>query len=208
MLIAIVGIPGCGKSTIAKLLARELSARCFLEPEEAAWPETVTHRDQFGYFTCIHAFRSLRLPGLMRAHGVSSAGGIAIIDSYYDKLCAHWLGRADTEWLLKPEDPYFPNFQQTAWLDYRYLPDADVIVIFQVEKADWEKMVLGRGRKLDKDSNLLQMFAMQPYFAEAARRYEIDRKGSTRLVEFTNSFGQPEAAVASLRSTLAKAGVV
>jgi hypothetical protein len=136
------------------------------------------------------------------------AGQIVLIDSYYDKLCAHWIGRPGTEWLIKPNDPYFSNFQQTAWLDYKNLPEADVIVIFNVNEADWRRMVEGRGRRLDADSKLLDAFMMQGYFAEAAKIYAHDRQGKTKLVEFDNAFGDPAQAVASLTENLRVIGAI
>lgn len=208
MLIAGIGIPGCGKSTIMRLLAEELSCKCFLEPEESVWPSIIRERDRFGYFNSIHAFRGLRIPGLYDAHEAATAGETVLVDSYYDKLCAHWIGRPGTEWLIKPDDRYFPNFQQTAWLDYKYLPEADVVVVFNVEEADWKRMVEERGRKLDADSNLLDTFRMQGYFGEAAKTYAHDRQGKTKLVDFANPFGDRAVAVACLRRRLRDIGAI
>lgn len=191
-----------------RLLSLELACKCFLEPEEGTWPSIIRERERFGYFNSIHAFRSLRLPGLFDARAASEAGEIVLLDSYYDKLCAHWIGRPGTEWLIKPDDPYFPNFQQTAWLDYKYLPDADVVVVFKVQRADWTQMVVTRGRQLDVDSKLLDTFDMQGYFLEAAKRYVHDRLGATKLIEFDNVYGDPRVTVDSLCDRLKALGAV
>jgi adenylate kinase len=208
MLIAGVGIPGCGKSTIMRLLAKGLKAKCFLEPEEDQWSEAIRRREVIGYFNSIHAFRLLRVPDLYAASELSESGNTVIVDTFYDKLCVHWLGRPGTEWLIKPDDPYFPNFYQTAWLDYKYLPDADVVVVFTVDEASWRRMLEKRSRKLDADSRIAEMFGMQSYFAEAARCYVGDRQGRTQLFEFANRWGDSRTEAARLRLLLCENGVV
>lgn len=203
-----MGIPGCGKSTLLRGVADALAIPCFNEPEEDKWPQIIAHREQYGFFNSVHAFRMLRLPGLLDAAHIARSGGTAIVDSYYDKLCGHWIGRPGTEWLLNPEDPYFPNFLETAKLDYRFLPDADVIVLIDVDRPSWTKMVEGRQRKLDADTNLLDTFHMQGYFLDAARAYARDRNGLTRLIEFKNAHGDLAGNIRKLSARLRDEGVL
>jgi hypothetical protein len=207
MLIAAIGIPGCGKSTVMRLFGETIGAPTFLEPEEEKWPDAIKNREKIGYFNSIHAFRCIRVPDLYKASDISKAGGVAIVDTYCDKLCGHWLGRPGMEWLLRPDDPYFSNFKDTALLDYKHLPDADVLIAFHVGKKDWTKMIAARGRTLDVQTQIAEQFDTQQYFQQASETYVSERQGKCKLIGFENPFGAPSEAVQKLRDAISAAGI-
>jgi hypothetical protein len=207
MLIVAIGMPGCGKSTVMRLLGEAIGAPTFLEPEEENWPDSIKNREKIGYFNSIHAFRCIRVPDLYKASDISKAGGVAVVDTYYDKLCGHWLGRSGMEWLLRPDDPYFSNFRETASLDYKHLPDADVLIAFQVSKEDWTKMIAIRGRTLDVRTHMADQFDTQRYFQQAGETYVSERQGQCKLIKFENPFGDPSEAIRKLRDAISAAGI-
>lgn len=185
-LICGVGVPCCGKSTILRYLAGKLGAEYFREPEEATWPEAVLDRDKCGHFGALTWFRSVRVPQLLRAAGCREAGGLAVVDTYYDKLIHCYLGREAVEWLIHPSDPYFEVYKEVARLDYEHLPTANLLILFSVTEPDWHRFRAIRNRALDHDKEFARSFKSQEYFREAARRLH-DEQGVT-VFEYARSF--------------------
>jgi hypothetical protein len=173
-LIAAIGLPGSGKSAVFRDLAELVSATLFAEPEEGDWGAAVQEREMCGYFTGLMWFRSERVPNYFRAHEVARSGGVALLDTYYDKLCAKWLGRPGMEWLLDPEDPYFPAAKMIAELDYELLPTADTLVYFDVDEATWRGFLVGRGRVMDSEALVAESYRTGPYFRAAAEGFAGD----------------------------------
>lgn len=168
--IAAVGIPCCGKSTVMRYLAAKLGASYFREPEEPKWPEAVMNRDLVGPLTAITWFRSVRVPHLYNADEIRKQGGVSVIDSYYDKLCYHYLGKKGMGWLIEPKHPYFPVCREMAKLDWQQLPNADLLIVFKVQKNDWEYFLKKRNRHLDRESAFVQSFKTQQLFLQAAKK--------------------------------------
>jgi homotetrameric cytidine deaminase len=204
-LIAGVGIPGCGKSTVARELAQLVQARVFVEPEASDWPAAVTERDVNGRFTGMSWFRTIRVPTYFEADAIRSKGGIAILDSYFDKLCTHWLGAKGMEWLMSPVDPYFEIAKKLADLDWERLPLADAIITFEVEKATWKRLLKARSRQLDDQFGIPETFATQHYFVEAAE--ELAHQTGCRVVHFQQKFDSPRNSAQRLAQDLKAAGV-
>jgi shikimate kinase len=175
LLLAFLGLPGAGKSTLAKSLAEELGAQAFLEPEEDAWPDYVRHPHPCGDFTRLMWFRAQRVPLYYKASRVSSDGGIAVLDSYYDKWCEGWLGKPGLEWLISPDDPYFGIACETAKVDRRCLPSADVVIFLEISVDIWRDQLQDRGRTIDQSDPFLASHHTERHFMEAAEeRAEAD----------------------------------
>lgn len=204
-LIAAMGLPGCGKSSVFSELAAQHGLQVFCEPEEVEWPEAVHQRDTVGCFTAITWFRSRRVPQLFRADELRRSGSIVLVDSCYDKLLVYYLGSPGMEWLIDPDDPYYDLVYQMAKKDRDYLPDPDVVVAFRLDRETWFEFLRYRGRALDKDPGVLESYPTQAQFLNAARRY-CEESGA-RLLEFEQAVSSPESAAARLADGLGELGV-
>ena len=89
-LIAGVGLPASGKSTLLRALAEKNRWECYAEPEENEWASAVDGRHLSGIFTALTWFRSTRVPNLYAANLRRKAGEVVIVDSFYDKLMHHY----------------------------------------------------------------------------------------------------------------------
>lgn len=110
------------------------------------------------------------------------------------------------EWLLSPNDPYFELAMGVARTDWRILPDADCIVTFEVEPADWRAMLARRNRAIDRDEAFSKSYETQRYFIEAAMQLAAER--NIRIVHFRQTFGTVEDAAERLLASLREAGIL
>lgn len=189
-----------------RALSMLIGARVFLEPEEHEWGDAVRQWDVNGHFTGLMWFRSARVPLIYQAHGVRGEGGVALLDSYYDKILTCYLGRPGMEWLLAPDDPYFEFAQGIALTDWLVLPDADCVISFEVTREDWASMLARRNRDLDRDEAFLRSFDTQRYFTEAAERLGAER--NVRVISFRQTFGTVDDAAKRLLLRLREENVL
>lgn len=206
LLIAGMGLPGSGKSSTFKELGTLLGARVFLEPEEKDWPSAILRREEFGHFTGISWFRAARVPQLMEAHTLREQGSIALVDSYYDKLLSYYLHTPGMEWVMPPDDPYFPVAKELARLDLENLPDADAVVFFEIDEEAWKSFLTTRGRDADQHHGLQESFQTQEHMRRAAEEYCAER--GARLVRYPQVRSSPKAAAEGLRDALREQGLV
>jgi hypothetical protein len=171
VIIAMLGLPGAGKSTLARALAELLDADALLEPDEAQWPEFVVHPHVNGAFTRLSWFRSQRVPLYYAAKDSAARGHAAILDSYYDKWCVGWLGRPGLEWLIEPDDPYMPVARQMASTDHEQLPAADVVIMLEIDEQQWLEQLASRGRVIDRHDPFLRSHRSQAHFVETALEF-------------------------------------
>jgi len=170
VLIVLVGIPGSGKSTTVKKLASLLKVKYFVEPEEKKWAEAAKDWKTYGSFPMLMWFRSIRVPMLIKAEELSENGEIVLIDTYYDKLLHYYIDKHCMRWLLSPSDRYFPIMKEIATIDKDVLPDADLIIFFEVERENWLKLLKSRNRVADQEEIFLKNFETQKFLLEATRK--------------------------------------
>lgn len=206
LLIAGMGLPGCGKSSVFKELGTLLGARVFLEPEEKDWPSAVLRRQEFGHFTGISWFRAVRVPQLLEADLLRQKGNIALVDSYYDKLLSYYLHTPGMEWVMPPDDPYFEVTQEMARLDFEQLPDADMVVFFEIDEEAWKSFLTTRGRDMDESHAVRENFQTQEHMLAAAVQY-CEARGA-RLVTHRQRPSSPKEAAEELLPALRAAGLV
>lgn len=204
LLVAGMGLPGCGKSSVFRELGALIGARAFLEPEEKDWTAAVSRRGDVGHFTGLSWFRAARVPQLFEAEMLRQKGAVALVDSYYDKLLAYYLEAPGMASVMPPEDPYFSVARALARLDLEHLPDADVVVFFEIDEEAWRSFLSGRGRDEDQHGWLLRSFGIQEDMRTAATRY--CEAGGRKLLTFRQKRSSPRAAAAELLEALRNAG--
>ncbi len=206
LLIALMGLPGCGKSTTAKALSQLVpNSRLFPEPEEEQWPPAVLKRHRFGYFTAITWFRSMRVPLLYMAHQQRSLGGIGIVDSYYDKLIADYIDHPEMKWLIPPSDDYFPVLRELALLDRQLLPNADCVVFLRVTQDQWRHFLSTRQRDMDSEASFLEGFATQETLLIAAQSFT--KRSGAHLLLYDQQIGSAESTAEAVKNNLEADGI-
>ena len=192
MLISLIGIPGSGKSTTVKELASLMKIKhYFLEPEEEKWADATKDWETFGGFSMLMWFRSIRIPMLIEAQRLSENGEKVLIDTYFDKLLHYYIDKNCMSWLLSPSDRYLPVMKQIAEIDKDILPDADILVFFEVNKEDWLSFLKKRNRITDNEEKFL---------LEAAEKLCEERK--IELIIFKQGNSSPEESAKKLQKML------
>jgi len=200
MLIVFVGIPGSGKSSIVKELATLLNVKYFAEPEEEKWADAAKDWKTYGSFSMLMWFRSIRVPMLLEAQRLNEEGEIVFIDTYYDKLLHYYIDKYCMRWLISPSDRYFSVMKQIAEIDKDVLPDADIAVFFEVDKANWLSFLKNRNRSTDNDEEFLKNFETQKFLLEATQKL-CEEKG-IELITFSRGTSSLEDSTARLKNLL------
>ncbi len=206
LLIVAMGIPCCGKSSVFRELGHIHGLKVFVEPEEEEWPDAVHSRNLHGPFTAITWFRAARVPDLFAADLQRRNANSVLVDSYYDKLCWYYLGKPGMEWLISPEDPYFDLTLRMASLDRKQLPEADVVVHFEIGREVWDDFRNRRGRALDNDPSFASSFFTQEHYKDASTKYCAET--GARLVQYRQSVSTPRRAAEELSELLHHEGVL
>lgn len=200
MLIVLVGIPGSGKSTTTKKLASLLKFKYFVEPEENKWADAAKDWKTYGSFAMLMWFRSIRTPMLIKAEELSENGENVLIDTYYDKLLHYYIDKHCMRWLLSPSDRYFPVMKEIAAIDKDVLPDADLIIFFEVEKENWLKFLKARNRIADNEEGFLKNFETQKFLLEATKKLCEER--NIELIIFQQGTLSIEDSIKELKKIL------
>ena len=200
MLIVFVGIPGSGKSSTVKELANLLGVKYFVEPEEEKWADAAKDWKTYGSFSMLMWFRSIRVPMLIEAERLSEEGEIVLIDTYYDKLLHYYIDKHCMRWLLSPSDRYFPVMKEIATIDKDILPDADIIIFFEVNKENWINFLKSRNRPTDNDEEFLKNFETQKFLLEATKKL-CEEKG-IKLITFSRGTASVEDSASKLKNLL------
>jgi len=204
--IAGLGIPGSGKSSVMKELAKLMECEIFLEPEEELWSDAVKERDTCGYFTSITWFRSIRVPYLYSAYKLKQLGKNVIVDSYYDKAMHYCIGKKGMDWFIPSHDKYFSLIKELMQTDLETLPDADCIVSFEIEYKDWLTLLNKRNRNFDEKNELDKTFCTQSYFIDAAE--ELAKTRNMKHIRFKQKMSTPIEAAQQLQELLKQEGVI
>jgi len=200
MLIVFVGIPGSGKSSTVKELANLLGVKYFAEPEEEKWADAAKDWKTYGSFSMLMWFRSIRVPMLIEAERLSEEGEIVLIDTYYDKLLHYYIDKHCMRCLLSPSDRYFPVMKEIATIDKDILPDADIIIFFEVNKENWINFLKSRNRPTDNDEEFLKNFETQKFLLEATKKL-CEEKG-IELITFSRGTASVEDSASTLKNLL------
>jgi deoxyadenosine/deoxycytidine kinase len=196
ILIAGVGLPAAGKSTVLKALAEKKGWQRFAEPEEVFWPQSVRRHEMAGVFTALSWFRAMRVSNLSAADASRQQGNVSVVDCYYDKLMTYYLTQPHMEWLVSSQDPYFEVLKFMATVDQQQLPQADIIAMLTVSFDTWKQLIMSRQRQLDMERVFPHAFPFQSYLLQAVQM-ECTQSGG-HLITCENRFGEIEQVVEQL----------
>jgi len=184
LLVAFMGLPGSGKSTTAQEVSKLIpGSALFQEPADTEWPPAVQRRHEFGNFGALCWFRAMRVPSLFMGDQVRRNGGVAIVDSYYDKLIAGYISHPDMRWLIPTSDEYFQVLKQLANLDSDLLPNVDCLIFLRVTVDVWRHFLSTRERPMDSEEAFLQSFPTQEPFLTASQVYAERTKTPLLIVD-------------------------
>ena len=161
--VSFMGLPGCGKSTIARLLADHLNCKVYLENEEHDYPETVLaafqHREAQNSALCIYNhFRNQRMCNNFLAQIDKIKGLSSVIDSYYDKFFGRMIGLPAMNFLINSKHVDFPEIVKIAKRDKVLTPDPDIIFFLRVRsQQEYIELLKSRGRKTEVPSKIFDM---------------------------------------------------
>jgi len=142
-IIAIVGSPAVGKSFLAKILAREINAKCFLEGEEKDLPKRITFLLKHNKMNLelIIWFRNKLAKEIIEAKNLASKGKNVVLDTF-------WLSN-------KPYIESMPKgFEkqlalELLSLDRKFLPFPDLTIFLKATKHTISKLASKRKRSFE-----------------------------------------------------------
>lgn len=171
-IIAFIGIPGSGKSTTAQALAKLNAGISYFLDEKTESGEMFYGSGDAFEFSLRMWLRSLRVKQMYEAEKASKKGQFVCLDAYYDKLMRYYLGKKVFFWIMRPENIYFKQTKKIAQIDYKILPEADIIVALKITEEVWRTFLKERNRKRDSDETFLkEYFQSQKAILKAGQKY-------------------------------------
>ena len=110
-----------------------MDATCLAEPEEKEWPRVAQNWYGYRATTAMLAMRQLWIELFVDADTLRHAGKTVIIDTYFLKIAGYYIDQPGLSWLVGENDPYIPLLKQLFELDEHNFPDADCVVLFDIE---------------------------------------------------------------------------
>jgi deoxyadenosine/deoxycytidine kinase len=205
-IIAFSGLSGIGKSTMARILSKKIGIGYISEPEESEWPALIVQRALYGPATALLAFRQIWAKMYVDANVLAQETSI-LIDTYFFKIFGYYLNKPGMEWLLPPTDPYLPLLLQINHLDQTFFPDAQCVVLFDIDSEDWLLFLKARGRNWDKLPGFVESHELtKKYIREATITH--CKKNSIKLIHFQQKFGNPDLQAEKLKNILAVENII
>lgn len=206
ILIVGAGLSGSGKSSTFKELHKIVGGKLFLEPEEKEIPQQFLNKDFCDEFTLILGFRSVRVPQLYEAYKLRNLGEMVFLDSYFNKIMSLYIKNKNFSWLISKKNPYFRILVDILDKDTQLLPNADVIVYFDISYNTWIKFLQLRGRVGDKNKEFLESYSNHIDIKNAV--YKIAKKYNIKVIIFHQKFSNPKVQARKLKKILEHEGIL
>ncbi|MEL6503588.1 MAG: hypothetical protein AAFQ10_03940 [Pseudomonadota bacterium] len=189
--VAILGLAGVGKTTVARQLAKTLGGRAFCEPDRREWPSFIEDGFVEHAFDVLEWFRCYQVNAI-RSAAAFGEYGLAICDAYYHKTMIGYVHHPSSEWIIPKSDPYFSALEKILELDANRLPNADLIIFLSVKHDQWRKMVRSRAQQGD-DILLASAFASQEPMLHATEKHAFEV--GIPMIHIQQQYGQLDDAV-------------
>lgn len=170
---SIKGIPGSGKSTIAKSLSSIIESQCFLESEEDQYPNDIKMKlrnsEKDENILDIHFyFRNMRAEFHRLAYLNKENKESSIIDSFFSKLMMDIICQPNTDYFINSQNKNFSRIMEISEKDSKQLADADIVIFLNVTKDVHNQFLKTRQRESEVDDRI---FMAQNAFYNAAVNY-------------------------------------
>ena len=96
--------------------------------------------------------------------------------------------------------------RQIAELDFAHLPNADCIVVLEVDERDWQALLTKRNRNFDRSAGLAEAHKTQEYFINAAHAYA--RATGATLIHHKQVMSSAVASAEAIYAELLSHGVI
>ncbi|CAF0788640.1 unnamed protein product [Brachionus calyciflorus] len=193
-IIAFMGIPGSGKSTIAKEISSLIESFCYLEKEENLYPEKVrkalAEPDEHENILDIHFyFRNMRAEYHHLAQINKIKNHSTILDSFFSKLMLDILEKKDsaTDWFINSKSQHFYKILDISKKDSANLTDADILIFLSVNKTVHGEFLKKRNRPSEVNENI---YECQKVFKDCSLKYCEKNEKKFILIEQKNNLEQ------------------
>lgn len=148
------GLPGTGKTKIAKLLSETLTIHPFLEPEEVDYDEILKTSLKLNNMYSLEVyleFRKLRMDNIKKAVHYKKNGESSILDSVIDPIMYYYSQCPGSQWILPNNATYRDDIIKISEFDVNNFPKIDLIVFLFAEKDFHKALVNKRERSFEPD---------------------------------------------------------
>lgn len=202
LFIALAGVMGVGKSSLARALAARLGGQCFIEPEADAWPipegghweDHVMQLETWVHDTNLSLFQQAKHAAASGILSVADGGSFVLAKEYMnDPACQFYYGLVS--------DDEMRQLRETALSDWRDAPCPDVLVLIEANLDAWKKMLQKRGRIMDANQAFIACYHDQQRVIRAAAEIYA-REKNIKLICFENVWSDPDKCVYQLASEI------
>lgn len=203
-ILAFMGIPCSGKSTIARMLAASLQkTETKFEVEEDYYPEKIklhfTNRKLYGYYDIFCYFREQHIFNLKEAVERKVQGLSTIVDCYYEKIFSDFFKVDTSNWFIDKTHPDFKRISKITDADAIQIPNVDIFIFLKISQKFHKKLLKSRGRVADMGE---KVFDSQAAFLQASQIY--CKKTNTPLLLIEQEEGIEQVATNILKALLDK----
>lgn len=189
--ISLVGIPGCGKSTLTRALGERMTAEVLFEPEESEWPIRSGEKWQDCVFRLENWLSDTMRLQFVAARQMANGGATVIVDSALflltkkltDPVFDWWYGHLTAE--------QHEKIMRIAEMDWEKGPFPDLLVMIHAGENIWREFLGKRGRSMDDDKLFLsEHLRMQALLCEAAA--DFAREKNITLIHYEQQLLSPD----------------
>lgn len=158
---------------MTRLIARELTAQCWTEPDEVLMP-VAQNRARDGHDTTYLYYRGIRKMQLQQAHRCAESGVLAITDSCMELFADRLMECGGYDFFLPHGDPYRPAVREIARIDHEKIPHPDILIHISIERELWTEFWKQRDQmEMDHEPEAERLWLLQEPMREICEQYTL-----------------------------------